>query len=358
MDHAEISVVMPVYNAEEYLREALDCVLDQDFTAYKLYCVDDASGDGSYEILQEYEKKDERIQVFRNERRMGAAYSRNFILKMIDTKYVKFADADDLMERNLFSQLYDAATKFHADIAYCEWSVFEGDVGNGIIFSRYPESEQEREQERNPHQLKDLPLENALKITNAPWAFLMKMAFLKEENLQFQSLSTRNDVYFLEMAKMLAKKMVHTSSFQPLVHQREHRSASRIANNPQPMNLFYAYLEVKKGMERKGIWEKYERYFIVQGLRLMRYQIASVIRPQQREPFLKFLRKEGLKQLGICKEALTGRNHVSDDIFYLYECMQNGTATDFSIPRRAFREVLLENCERIRELFSSWKGKK
>lgn len=57
MDHAEISVVMPVYNAEEYLREALDCVLDQDFTAYKLYCVDDASGDGSYEILQEYEKR-------------------------------------------------------------------------------------------------------------------------------------------------------------------------------------------------------------------------------------------------------------------------------------------------------------
>lgn len=120
--------------------------------------MDDCSDDGSYQVLLEYQKKDERIQVFSNSKRMGAAYTRNFGLKLVDTKYVKFLDAD----------------------------------GEFL---------------RHPFCFEQLSIENQLRTTNVPWGFMIRSAFLKEQSLEFQSLPSRNDVYFLEMAKMLSVNM-------------------------------------------------------------------------------------------------------------------------------------------------------
>lgn len=148
MNDIKISIIMPVYNAGTYLREALDCVLAQDFPYYKAYCIDDCSDDGSYEVLSAYQKKDARIQVYRNEKRMGAAYARNFALQMVDTPYVGFLDADDLTEPNLFSEMYQAIRTYQADIAYCEWDIFEDNTDNVVIASRRPDSDEEKARQR------------------------------------------------------------------------------------------------------------------------------------------------------------------------------------------------------------------
>lgn len=355
MNYIEMSIIMPVYNAGKYLREALDCVLSQDFTRYRLYCIDDGSDDGSYEVLANYQKKDGRIQLYRNEKRMGAAYSRNFALAMIDTPYVGFVDADDIIEPDLFFKLYQAINTYQADIAYCEWDVFEGTVDNIVISSRKPESGKEKEQARLPHALKELSLENALKIANAPWLFLLRRAFLKEAGLQFQSLPSRNDVYFFEMAKMLAGKMVHVSDFQALVHQRKHDSASRIGSLSEPMNRFHAYLQIKKGMEHHGIWDTYAAYFFSRSLGDMRHEVTIAAKPEQREPFFQFLRESGLEQLGICRESLE-KSNVPEGFTYFYDCFCYGTLSD--IGQLPFREILLKNSGRIQELLQSFEGKK
>ena len=279
MNDIKISIIMPVYNAGTYLREALDCVLAQDFPYYKAYCIDDCSDDGSYEVLSAYQKKDARIQVYRNEKRMGAAYARNFALQMVDTPYVGFLDADDLTEPNLFSEMYQAIRTYQADIAYCEWDIFEDNTDNVVIASRRPDSDEEKSQAKAPHSLKELSIDHALKISNAPWLFLLRSSFLREKGLKFQSLASRNDVYFFEMAKMLAERMVHVSGFQALVHQRKHGSVSRIGNLSEPMNRFYAYLEIKKGMERHGIGDTYAAYFFSRCLSDMRYEAAIAAKP-------------------------------------------------------------------------------
>ena len=72
----EISVVIPVYNAEPYLRDCLDSVLSQSFTDWEALCVDSYSKDASYDILQEYAAKDARIRVFRNDKD-GVCQARN-----------------------------------------------------------------------------------------------------------------------------------------------------------------------------------------------------------------------------------------------------------------------------------------
>lgn len=355
MSNIEISIIMPVYNAGKYLPEALDCVLAQDFTRYRLYCIDDCSDDGSYEVLVSYQKKDGRIQVYRNEKRMGAAYSRNFALEMIDAPYVGFVDADDIIEPDLFSELYQAINTYQADIAYCEWDVFEGTTDNIVISSRKPESGKEKEQARLPHTFKELSLENTLKIANAPWLFLLRRAFLKEAGLEFQSLPSRNDVYFFEMAKMLAKKMVHVSDFQALVHQRRHDSASRIGNLSEPMNRFHAYLQIKKGMEHHGIWDTHAPYFYSRCLGDMRYEVTIAAKPEQKGPFFEFLQKSGLEQLGICRESLE-KSNVPRDFSYFYDCFCCGTLNDMG--QLPFRENLLKNSVKVQELLQSFQGKK
>ena len=119
-----ISIIMPVYNAEKYLKEAVDSVLTQDFNEFELICVDDGSEDDSLSILKEYQKKDNRIKVLRNtEEAEGAAVARNLGLSCALGKYVIFLDADDFFESNMLGTVYTHAEETGVDIVIFDaWS--------------------------------------------------------------------------------------------------------------------------------------------------------------------------------------------------------------------------------------------
>ena len=92
-----VSVFVPCYNVEKYVRKMLDSVLCQTFTDFDLVLVDDGSTDGTYDILKEYEKKDDRIKLYNNEKNMGLPYTRNLMFEYCDSDYIALMDADDLM---------------------------------------------------------------------------------------------------------------------------------------------------------------------------------------------------------------------------------------------------------------------
>ena len=92
----KISVVMPVYNAQRFLSQAIDSVLEQSSSDFELIMIDDCSTDKSYEILCQYEKKDDRIRVFKNDKNLGVSYTRNFGVKKASCDYVAFIDSDDM----------------------------------------------------------------------------------------------------------------------------------------------------------------------------------------------------------------------------------------------------------------------
>ena len=89
-----ISIIMPTYNCEQFIRESIDSVLAQTYTAWELLIVDDCSTDNTAAIIASYQ--DERIHYFRNERNMGAALSRNKALREAKGTYMAFLDADDV----------------------------------------------------------------------------------------------------------------------------------------------------------------------------------------------------------------------------------------------------------------------
>ena len=94
----KVSVIIPVYNVEKYLRECIDSILNQTLHELELICVDDGSTDGSLEILQAYEKKDNRVTVL-TQHNQGAGAARNKGLQIAKGEYLSFLDADDFLHR-------------------------------------------------------------------------------------------------------------------------------------------------------------------------------------------------------------------------------------------------------------------
>lgn len=99
-----ISVVVPVYNAEKYVRRCIESIRVQTYSDWELLLVDDGSTDNSFSILKEYEKEDKRITAI-HQKNAGAGAARNRGLSAVSGEYVVFVDADDYIEKNYFELL-------------------------------------------------------------------------------------------------------------------------------------------------------------------------------------------------------------------------------------------------------------
>lgn len=112
----KVSVIIPVYNVEEYLRECLDSVVNQTLKDIEIICVNDGSTDSSRDILQEYADKDNRIKII-DKKNGGISSARNLGMKASLGEFIGFLDSDDWIDLNFYEKLYDAAIKYNADIA-------------------------------------------------------------------------------------------------------------------------------------------------------------------------------------------------------------------------------------------------
>ena len=116
-NQALISVIIPIYNVEEYLRECVDSVLNQTFSNFEIILVDDGSTDSSGEICDEYVEKDERITVI-HQKNGGLSVARNTGLSEASGKYVYFLDSDDYISENALATLIDIAENDKSDIVF------------------------------------------------------------------------------------------------------------------------------------------------------------------------------------------------------------------------------------------------
>ena len=92
----KVSVVMPVYNAEKYLREAIDSILRQTFDDFEFIIVNDCSKDTSWDIMQEYARRDPRVILIYNAQNLGEAGARNVGMAQARGQYIAAMDADDV----------------------------------------------------------------------------------------------------------------------------------------------------------------------------------------------------------------------------------------------------------------------
>ena len=124
-----VSILVPVYNVEDYLEQCLDSLISQTLQDIEIVCVNDGATDSSPAILRKYAKKDNRIKIV-DKTNGGLPSARNAGLDVAIGKYVGFVDADDYVEKDMFERMYKEAIKRDADIVVCGAKCFPN--GDGV----------------------------------------------------------------------------------------------------------------------------------------------------------------------------------------------------------------------------------
>lgn len=130
----KVSIIVPVYNASEYLNKCLDSIIEQTFKKLEIILVNDGSTDNSIDIINEYAKKDKRIIIIDKENE-GVSIARNTGIKRSTGEYITFVDSDDYLEKDAIEKMYNIVTSKNVDIVRSNYQVHYNntnkvDVGN------------------------------------------------------------------------------------------------------------------------------------------------------------------------------------------------------------------------------------
>ena len=188
-----ISIIVPVYNAQNYIKKCLDSILNQDFENFEIIIINDDSYDNTLDILKIY-AKDRRIVLINNEENLGAGESRNKGILFARGKYIGFVDNDDWIEPDYFSSMVKKMEEENSDI--CVSLKIENHKGR---FSKT--------HLLNPDNLK----KTVFVQRTAPWAKVIRKEFILKNNIKFDK-TRGEDIYPAFLSAYLAKKISYVNN--------------------------------------------------------------------------------------------------------------------------------------------------
>ena len=124
MEKELISIIVPIYNVEKYLRQCLDSILNQTYQNFECLLINDGSPDNSADICREYVEKDSRFKYFEKENG-GLSDARNYGIRQSKGSYLTFVDSDDWLEHGALDRLYGALKKENADISIGRYNCYD-----------------------------------------------------------------------------------------------------------------------------------------------------------------------------------------------------------------------------------------
>ena len=206
-----ISIVVPVYNAEQYLSEALDCLERQSYENYEVILVDDGSTDDSGEICKSISSVNPRFRYIHQDN-AGAGAARNRGIVEANGEFLMFLDADDLFDAELLSRLHGAIERDGSDVCICRADSFRGRYNSSatIKYATYAEAGS-----ASPEAIADHFFQS---VTCSPWDKLFRTSHIIGNDLRFQTLRYSNDNYFVLMSLLLAGSISWIEDI--LVHYR------------------------------------------------------------------------------------------------------------------------------------------
>lgn len=216
MPSPAVSVIIPVYNAAQYLRPCLESLCAQTLREVEIICVNDGSTDDSKNILQEYAARDERVAVLEQEN-AGQGAARNLGLEHARGEFVAVVDSDDRVSPNFLESLYRAAVAHSADVA-CTTDV-QLCMPNGSMQRKWMGVE--------PHTglLTQQERESAVLASGVSWNKLYRRTFLKEQELRyFSRKAIGEDNLLVFFAIMLANRVACVPDATYYYVQREDSS--------------------------------------------------------------------------------------------------------------------------------------
>lgn len=280
----KISVIIPVYNTENYLHDCLNSVINQTLVNIEIICINDGSTDNSYEILKKYKNNDNRISII-NQARCGAGVARNKGIEIAKGEYLSFLDSDDFFEKNLLKISYDKCKNDDADIGI--YKVLKYDHVTKKEIQAHWAFINEYIPKNIPFSYKDMPKYIFNTFQNWPWNKMFKRLFIKEKNIKFQDTLKTNDLFFTCSALVLAQKITVIDEY--LVHYRTNTgSSTQQTNDESPLDFYNAFLKLKKFLILKSYYHDVEQSFINSALNGSIYNLKSL---KKRKNFLELYEK-------------------------------------------------------------------
>ena len=193
MSKVDISIVVPIYNAEKYIKKCVDSLLNQTKEKIELILINDGSTDSTEEIIKEY--KDERIKYFKN-KNQGIGMTRNFGIDKAKGKYIMFIDSDDYIEKDACEKLFEKAENSKLDLVICNfYKVYDNGEHEDIILPSFKNTT-----------LKETP--SLIRTINlSPWNKLYRTSLIKNNNMRFVENLKYEDAPFVSEALDKAKKI-------------------------------------------------------------------------------------------------------------------------------------------------------
>lgn len=320
MTELQVSVILPVYNVAKYLHQAMDSVLGQTLKEIEIICVDDGSTDESYEILEEYAQKDNRITLIQ-QKNQGAGVARNTGLAVARGKYLLFLDPDDFFEFNMVEELYERAEKLGVEIVISPPIGFNESTKKPYEIHRF--FKKENIPQKDFFSYLDMEEHIFSSFGFAPWNKFYQREFIIKNNIKFQEIFRGDDMFFTMIALISAKKI--TTLDKKFVHYRTNmETAGKRKIVSYPLSYCEACLATKEVLVKHQVSEKTYLNFLQISLNAM---MVSFWREKNFENYRKlylFFQDIMEKELGILSKK--GENFPLNQ----YEAYQKIIETPFS----------------------------
>lgn len=310
-----VSIVVPVYNAGEYLRETLESIAQQQLKNFEVICIDDGSMDDSYNILEEFARKDKRFIIMRNSGNIGAARTRNIGLQLAKGEYVTFWDADDYYRPDCLQLMYKHIVSLDADVCFCNISQYN--VKTNKTFERnVPEELLKRLQKCFSYH--DLLPNVFCTFDCPPFNKLLRRSFLMEEEISFQDIPGCNDIYFSCKVVVTARKMAYLPV--PLIRKNDNWGGNISSRRGrEPMVSYLAMRKLHHFLRSRGILTEC-RIGFNEGCG---WWLVNTWEESGRDcDYRDFLLRQGLEELGI--QDLQRQDFVTDRAYSIYKLLLEG----------------------------------
>ena len=273
-----VTIILPVYNVEPYLRQCLDSVVNQTMREIQIICVNDGSTDGSPAILEEYAAKDPRIMVI-NQENQGGGSARNAAFPHIKGKYTYFVDSDDWIELTLCEKTVAVAEKENADMTF---------------FFRYGFRKQTPPLQRflETHDIHEVTFD-ILVANVSPWSKLFKSDFILHNNLRFPQYPrsiTSHDRPFHWEAILCHPKFAVVREY--LYHYRENLTSLSHKKTIQIFRYRPVFEIIKNTLDERNLFEKHAETYYREKLKFYYYLFLKPWTPKAEKPRAKEMLKE------------------------------------------------------------------
>ncbi len=240
MNKKDISIIVPIYNAEKYLNKCIDSIINQSKKELEIILINDGSTDNSETIIKKY--NDKRIKYFKN-KNQGIGKTRNFGIEKATGKYIMFLDSDDFLELNACEKMFEKAEKDKLDIVICDYyRYFDNGKKEEVKLPNFKNSS-----------LKDNP--NIICEHLSPWAKIYKTDLLKNNNIKFVENLKYEDAPFIIEALDCAKKIgkVNLPLNYYVIHEKSETTVrdERVFDIIKIIDIIRKYTKSKKYLKEK-----------------------------------------------------------------------------------------------------------